>query len=432
MLMKKILLSAALFAALSTVSAQKLTFIPYADNGYLTGTLISPNGSYVAGSDLGGQAFIYNTELGQIKYFASPSLGDENSEDAEADIRCISDEGVGVGYIENKACKFDFATGTYTLLLDEASTASFLSTDGTLTAGFTFDENNFGMLPYFQKDDEKHLLPCPTSDWLGYDSNGFAVTGGNSDGSILVRYIQDDWATHPLCIWVRNQDGETYSVIPTSKRFYDASIDLDGPQELDYFEGAAISENGKWICLNVHQKSSEDNGLVIARYNVPFETVEFINCPDVTPNTWYYANSISNDGTIVGYIEDQISYGRKGMICLAGETEAKRLTEVYPDVPELKQLDLNDFHTPCAITPDGRYIEGFGYVDYDETSLCFGTYFLDTQASGSGVERISSADNTAKVVASFDVDGKNKHFRKSGRALRIDKLANGRTRKVAE
>lgn len=182
----------------------------------------------------------------------------------------------------------------------------------------------------------------------------------------------------------------------------------------------------------MHQKSTEDNGLVIARYNVPFETVEYINCPNVSPNTWYYANSISNDGTIVGYIEDQISYGRKGMICLAGETEAKLLTEVYPDVAELKQLDLNDFHTPCAITPDGRYIEGFGYVDYDETTLCYGTYFLDTQASSSGVERISSADKVAKVVTSFDIDGKNKHFRNSGRVLRIDKLANGRTRKVAE
>lgn len=430
--MKKILLSAALLAAVTTASAQKLTYVPYSDNGFITGTVISPNGRYVAGADLGGQAFIYDTKQGLIKYFASPNLNEDNVEEADADIRCISNDGVGVGYVENKACQFSFTTGEYSPLLDEASTASFLSTDGTLTAGFCYDENTYSVLPYFQKDGEKYSLPCPSTDWLGYEAGGFAVTGGNADGSILVGYVQDDFSTNPLCLWALNRDGETYSVIPVSKRFYDSSFDLDGPQECDYFEGAAISENGEWICLNIHQKEAEVNGLVIARYNVPTEKVEWITCSDVSPVKWYYANSISNEGTIVGYIEDQVSYGRKGMICLAGETEAKYLTEVYPDVPELRQLDLNDFHTPCAITPDGRYIEGFGYVDYDEENLCFGTYFFDTQASGSGVESVAPAENTAKVVASYGVDGTSKHFTQKEHGLRIDKLANGRTKKVAK
>ena len=65
------LLSAAFLAAMTSVSAQKLTYVPYADNGYLMGTYISSDGRYIAGGDAGGQGFIYDTQNGQIKYFVS-------------------------------------------------------------------------------------------------------------------------------------------------------------------------------------------------------------------------------------------------------------------------------------------------------------------------------------------------------------------------
>ena len=45
------LLSAAFLAAMTSVSAQKLTYVPYADNGYLMGTYISSDGRYIAGGD---------------------------------------------------------------------------------------------------------------------------------------------------------------------------------------------------------------------------------------------------------------------------------------------------------------------------------------------------------------------------------------------
>lgn len=70
--MKKMLLSAAFLAAMTSVSAQKLRYVPYADNGYLMGTYISSDGRYIAGGDAGGQGFIYDTQNGQIKYFVSP------------------------------------------------------------------------------------------------------------------------------------------------------------------------------------------------------------------------------------------------------------------------------------------------------------------------------------------------------------------------
>ena len=97
--MKKILLSAALFAACCAAKAQTFHYVPYADNVFITGTAISNNGKYVAGSDTQGRAFIYNTETGETKYFVSERLGDdEDGEGADADIRAISNDGIGFGY----------------------------------------------------------------------------------------------------------------------------------------------------------------------------------------------------------------------------------------------------------------------------------------------------------------------------------------------
>lgn len=73
--MKKILLSVALLAATCGASAQKFSYVPYADNALMTGVTISANGRYVAGDDTEGRAFIYDTQDKQIKYFQSSKLG---------------------------------------------------------------------------------------------------------------------------------------------------------------------------------------------------------------------------------------------------------------------------------------------------------------------------------------------------------------------
>lgn len=84
--MKKTLFSAALFAACVAASAQKITYVPYTDNPFLTGTTISENGRYLAGPDIEGRVFIYDKETGKLKMFQSPSLNDEDASiDAWAD-----------------------------------------------------------------------------------------------------------------------------------------------------------------------------------------------------------------------------------------------------------------------------------------------------------------------------------------------------------
>lgn len=430
--MKKVLLSAALFAACCAAKAQTFHYVPYADNVFITGTTISNNGKYVAGSDTQGRAFIYNTETGETKYFVSERLGDEeDGEGADADIRAISNDGIGFGYFEQHAATFDFATGQSTPASDDMAVGSFINADGNFACGFTYD-NSYTRKPFYMTDGKINYLPEPTDEWLGYESNGLTITKATNDGSIILGGVMDNFATFPMVLWVRNRDNSSYSVVPVSKRFYDASLELDGPQPYDWFEGASISANGKYVAVNVHPKGDYDSGMTVVRYDVQNDSLTYINCPEASGELWYYANAISNDGTIVGYVEDQNSNGRTGFICKAGETEAISLAEAFPTLKEIAEMDAYELNSPSDITPDGRYIEGYGYVEWKEDELGYATYYIDTQSGETGVESVADAEKASKVVASYSADGK-KLNRISGRkGLIINKMANGKVVKTVK
>lgn len=427
--MRKALLSAALVAACFTASAQKLTYIPWTENALMQGTVISDNGKYVGGGDTEGRAFIYDTEKGKIKYFVSDDLASDDSGLANAEVRSITNDGIGVGYIDEIAAKFDFSTGKYEKLLDEPSIANYI-TNGGKVFGLTYD-NTYAQYPMMIVDGKKTELPKSSEAWLGFENAGMGIRGGNSDGSVLVGYGQDNFDTYPMMIWALNDDNTTYSVIPACKKYLDTTMDFSGPQDFDTFEGAAISRNGKYVALNIHGKDDYDHGMVIGRYNVETDTYETITCPESSADVFYYSNAIADDGTIIGYIEDDASGARYAMIVKAGETEAKRMSEVFPTLTDIAKMDANESNTPCSITPDGRYIQGFGYVDMDESNLCWGTYYIDTKTGTDGVDNAASEAKSNKVVASYSIDGKKSRQAVANR-LHINKLANGKAVKVAK
>ena len=426
--MRKVLLSAAFIAACVSVSAQKLTYIPWTDNAFIQGSVISNNGKYVAGSDSQGRGFIYDTEKKEMKYFVSPQLGGEDTGSlVDADVRCVTNDGIGVGYLEERATKFDFATGKYEKLLDESSIANYITSDGKIF-GLTYD-NAYDQYPVMIVDGNKTELPQSSDAWLGFENSGMGITGGNADGSVLLGYGQDNFASFPMMMWALNKDNTTYSVIPICKRYFDASMKLDGPQNFVWFEGAAISSNGKYVAINLLDKN-EGQSMTIARYNVVTDTYENITCPEASEEMWYYACAIADDGTIVGFTEDQMTGARNAIIVKGGETEAKRMSEVFPTLTDIVKMDGNECNTPCAITPDGRYIAGFGYVDMDDENLCWGTYYIDTQSSTDGVDNAAADAKASKVVASYGIDGKK--TRPAANRLHINKFANGKAVKVVK
>lgn len=436
-IMKKTLLSAALLAAcVADMSAQKIKFIPFTENTSIWASCISENGKYVGGTCRDLRAFLYNVETGEIKYFTptEPDAGDGSENDAN--VYAVSNDGIGAGYIDYAAASFNFAAGDFTKVLPgetDHSLLKFTTADGSFTAGSTYDAA-YTQSPFYMADGVKYDLPTPSEEWLGFESNGFSLYGGNADGSVLVGYANDDFDTHPLMLWVRNADGKTYSAETLCRQYVDTSFELDGPQKYDMFEGAAISANGEWLAINWHDKTAgEDMGMGIGRFNLKNYTLEIITCPAEGPDVYNYANSISNDGTIVGYSESQLTYGRTALICKGGETTAKLLSDEFPALQELKVMDSYEFNTPNMITADGRYITGFGYQDLDEQNLAYASYVIDTQAETGAVEGVEVAEKANKVVAAYGIDGK-KTSQASGAAKRltVNRYANGAVRKVVK
>lgn len=433
-IMKKTLLSAALLAAcVADMSAQKITFIPFTENTGIQANSISANGKYVGGTNIDLRGFLYNVETGEMKYF-TPTAGDSgDGSENDANVYAITNDGVGVGYIDNAAATFNFATGEFTKVLPEETDHSllkFTTADGSFTAGSTYN-GAYTQFPFYIVDGVKYDLPTPSENWLGFESNGFSLYGGNADGSVLVGYANDDFDTRPLMLWVRNADGKSYSVETLCRQYVDESFELDGPQKYDLFEGAAISENGEWLAINLHVKNDEETGIGIGRFNLNTYSLEVIKCPAEGPDYYNYANSIANDGTIVGYSESQLSYGRTAIICKGGETEAKLLSDEYPALQELKVMDNYEFNSPNMITADGRYITGFGYQDLDEQNLAYASYVIDTQAETGAVEGVEAAEKASKVVAAYGIDGK-KAPQAAGamKRLTVNRYANGAVRKI--
>lgn len=430
--MKKILLSVALAAVCMSSSAQKMNFIPWTENGYLTGTTISDNGKFLAGNDYNGQAFIYNIGTGEIKYYKSKELetGEDVSYSVVSDVWSVDDNGVAAGYVGEDPAKFSFEKGTYDLYKKDNASGAFryMASDGAMF-GLRWDKS-YSRYPFMvDKEGNEKTLPMPSPSWYGWDSyNGGCVQGGNADGSVLVGYIMDDLAVQTLAFWIKNYNDDNYSVVPIGKEYYDGSMALDGDQPYDYMGGNVISSNGKWAAITCHKKDDYRSGNMIARYNVLTGKLQEITCPLAATGSNYVVSGISDEGTIVGRVEDA-SFDSKGIIVLGDETEAKLLADVYPTVKEWAELDNTGNNNPCHITPDGRYIMGYGYVDYSETSYSYGTYWFDTEGSNS-VSSVKAADN-GRSSASYTLDGR-KVVRTAPNANRIfiNKYDNGSVRKV--
>lgn len=429
--MKKILLSAAFVAAFSVVSAQSISYLPFTENALMTGTVVSENGKYVGGCDTEGRAFIHSMETGKTKYFYSSKIGTEK-EDVNAAVRYITNDGVGYGFLENVATSFDFATGEYAKNFDAASLFVYGTPDGKSQIGVTYDAS-YHQSPFCMLNGVKTELPALSEKEFGYESNGYCVTGMSSDASVILGGPVDNYSTYPLTVWRLNADGKTYTAEFLAADYYDGLADYSGNQPYEMFNGEAVSANGKWIAVNMKKKNDGNSGMELGRYNLETKTFEKISCPEGSSSVYYYAFSISNDGTIVGIIEDEQTYARYGMICKGGETEAKYLADAFPALKAVSEMDVNSADVSAMITPDGRYIAGYGYVDYNAESLCLATYLIDVKGDPTGISAAQTGAAQNRVVATYTLGGMK--LAKDGgnhRGIVINRLADGRCVKVVK
>lgn len=68
----------------------------------------------------------------------------------------------------------------------------------------------------------------------------------------------------------------------------------------------------------------------------------------------------------------------------------------------------------------------------DEESDCFATWYFDLEKSETAVENVETEETPAKVVASYTVDGKTLNAKTIRKGIVINKLSNGKARKVVK
>ncbi len=351
------------------------------DEVQLMGENMSPNAKYVVGMNFATYApAAWNVETNE--YIEFPDY-------EEGAFHAANSNGIFVGDDGNYAIKAD-AAGNVTPLYrnvgeeietdwgpmstgDAGSSAYAISEDGKVIAGFYYDAA-YNTTPCIWTENNVRIdLPLPTMEEAGFEVNGGQVRYMSADGKVLVGFLIDNFSTWPACIWRQNESGGyDYDII--CKDYWEEGYQQGKPYMV--FNPASVSANGEWISLTIQNEfddwdfTAPQPPLQAARFNLTNKTLEILN-----DDTGLAPTGIANNGTTLVYAGGNDMMGRAGYVWEADKTEVISLDDVLSKIPELEELASN---TPCAITADGKYVQGFGIngenifsyvVDYNKATV---------------------------------------------------------------
>ncbi len=433
----KVLFAAAMMATASATCAQEPASITVLGN--ITGEdgatyqpcvqAVSPNHRYVAGP-------AYNIETGAYGMFVYDIETDNYAveaalDDFGADIREVNNDGVATGYNE-QACFFNIdGTVDYFYAEEEMSTiARDASDDLSVAVGCYYLTNGYLTTACVWKDGKRMDLPVPTDEELGFETNGSSAYYTNSDGSVIVGYVVDNFSTNPLLVW-RLQDDGTYECDPVCTRYFSPDGDVEGRPYI-MFSPQGFSRNGRYVSLHlsVYDEATEwFTEQYIGRLDLEsgeLETYRADGQGEIEANSEMTATQVSDNGTVIGYTS--MGWGpmsqRNAIIWQKGKTPTK-LATLLPDITEIAAYDNVGMNTAIDITPDGRYIAGFAM----DENYAYNGYVIDIGSEAAGVKAVKVADGEAAVeVARYAINGT--RLTAPVKGVNIVKMSDGTVKKV--
>lgn len=383
------------------------------DVGFM-GLDISSNGRYICGTTSMGNMFIADVTTGQSRIIEGENI----------EARGVSDDGQAVGYASGlytaSAVVFGLEGEPAYLESDGViCTAEDITPDGSLIVGSVSDDRSQAVI---WSDGVRTMLPEPTDKWLGFSNLGTVAKYASADGSVIAGYINDEYDTKPATVWVQNRDG-SYSSFPICRQFYEPAW---GDKPYMVFMPTGMSPNGRYIAVSLIAMGSYS--YTPGRYDLETEMLEVYSGTNIRD---IQTTGIADDGTLIGYVNGASAmYGRKGIIWKTGDVP-QYLSDVYPK-SHFADLELSDktSNSPTQISPDGRYILGYGSTDASSDVI---TYVFDTQEYSddyvpSGVSRVETDAEKAAVESVYSLDGKRIHDPLPG--INIVKRMNGSAEKV--
>lgn len=362
----------------------------------LMGENMSPNAKYVVGMNFATYApAAWNVETNEIIEFPDYE---------EGAFHAANSNGIFVGDDGNHAIKAD-AAGNVTPLYrfegeeietewgpmstgDAGSAAYAISEDGKTIAGYYFD-SSYNTTPCIWTENNTRIdLPLPTMEEAGFEVNGGQVRYMTPDAKILVGYLIDNMATWPACIWRQNESGGyDYDII--CKDYWEEDYEQGKPYMV--FNPAGISANGEWLALTIQgEYNFFDFDAPIpptqaARLNLTNGNLEIL-----TTDMELAPTGIANDGATLVYAGGNDMMGRAGYVWEAGSANSTvSVDDILSALPQLEELASN---TPCALTADGKFVQGFGIdgenifsyvVDFDK-AVGINTAKVENKTAASG------------------------------------------------
>lgn len=372
------------------------------DDMQLMGEAMSPNAKYVVGMNFATYApAIWDVEKNE--YTEYPDF-------EEGAFHAANSNGLFVGDDGNFAIKADDNGNVVKLYTfegeevetewgpmstgDAGSSAYAVSEDGKTIAGYYFD-SAYNTKPCIWTENNSRIdLPLPTMDEAGFEVNGGQVRYMTPDGKTLVGYLIDNMATWPACIWRQNATGG-YDVDIICKDYWEEGYQMGKPYM--FFQPSAISANGQWLALQIQNEfddwdfSAPQPAMQIARLNLTTKALEVLPVEDES----YSPTGIANDGTMLAYTGGNDMMERVGYVWNAGSSNVVSINDVMSKVPELSELRSN---TPCSISADGKYVQGFGINGENIFS-----YVID-MSNAAGIESVK-VDNKVASDRIYNING---------------------------
>lgn len=417
-MMKKLFLTVIIAATSSFCIAQDygLKVFAFVVYPYITAQAMSTDGKYVTGSIgfASDGTFVFDTETNEMNVHYTESLyGSEGRGVSDNGVAACYDDGPMTFSITGEEIRLDGGT-------EDGNITEDITPDGTIVVGAVTKTEahpeGFGGIgghACYWKEGKAEMLDEPSGEVLGLKTlfdetetsfDGSHATKISSDGSVITGYFIDRWNSKPCIVWTLNEDG-SYTCDPICKgyweedRYWDddtSKTEADSPYFQFYATG--LSRNGKYISLDLSPSTFDDDPTQIGRYDI--ETREL----EVTKgDTAFTCMGVTDDGTVIAK-----SGGGKAYIWKAGAVAPVSFQEAYPMVEEFATFDSYGWHTPMAISPDGRYILGFVTIaDYSLESDYYEFYIFDTveYANAAGIVSVTN-DAVDAVPEYYSMDGR--------------------------
>lgn len=419
---------AALAGISLTASAQSVRVFEKinTDDGYsyeFMSKAISPNKRYIAGCVLDYINMSYGVMIYDLQtdtYSITPDVDYMGSS-----LNAINDEGVAVGY-NGPAVKYSISGEATNLDTPEGygTKAMAMSDDASVVAGEYYSLNDWQAHACVWVDDKMTPLPEPTAEEAGIDFIGSEAFYINSDGSLIVGILVDDFSTGVFVAWRLQEDG-SYVCDLIYKDYYDPNgTDPDRPYI--QFTPTGLSRNGKYVAMKVGQLNTVQ---YMARYDM--ETGELKTfVPDgsgsIPTGTVIEPSGVSNDGSVLCTIMFGSVWAQEmnGGIWYDGAEYPVIISSLSPELRDLAELDSYGGNQPTCITPDGTGITGYAY----NSSFEYIAYAVDLDGTSTGITKAETKVDNSAEVARYTLDGRLVSAPVKG--VNIIKRADGSTTKV--